>query len=226
MLACPVDDQVLSHQPHCGEHRRTDRHGVGGPARVASPVSASHARILRRPSVSASVAWRSCTYVGQPWPGRSARLEMYRKSLRDRARLQVRSGGCSACWTTLDTSFFAGKDTQMLPVPTDVLKRLRLEQAITNEAQSWQALMPSQPGWDQAAAEAPVLAPRWLNGQLLSGLATVRGVVVSARKVPHGVRPVPVWGLAERVTYRALVEFILRNEPQLDRSPEALPPVH
>ena len=111
-------------------------------------------------------------------------------------------GRCSACADYLDTSFLAGKDTHMLPVPTDVLKRLRLEQAITNEAQSWQALMPSQPGWDQAAAEAPALA-RWLNGQLLSGLATVRGVVVSARKVPHGVRPVPVWGLAERVTYRA-----------------------
>jgi hypothetical protein len=108
----------------------------------------------------------------------------------------------------------------MIPVPNDVLKRLRLEHAITDEAQSWQSLMPSQPGWDQAAAEAPALA-RWLNGQLLSGLATVRDVVVSARKVHHGVRPVPVWGLAERVTYRALVEFILRNEPQLDRSPEA-----
>lgn len=108
----------------------------------------------------------------------------------------------------------------MLPVPSDVLRRLRLKEAITHEAQSWQSLMPSQPAWDQAAAEATALA-QWLNGQLRAGMPTVQDVVVSARKTPHGVRPVPVWGLAERVVYRSLVDFILRNEPELDRTAEA-----
>lgn len=45
--------------------------------------------------------------------------------------------------------------------------------------------------------------------------------MVSARKTPHGVRPVPVWGFAERITYRSLTEFILRDEPALDRSADA-----
>lgn len=31
----------------------------------------------------------------------------------------------------------------------------------------------------------------------------------------------PVWGFAERIAYRALVDFLLRDEPPLDRSPEA-----
>lgn len=108
----------------------------------------------------------------------------------------------------------------MLPVPSTVLKRLQLEQAIQDEAQSWQSLIPSAPGWDQATVNGPALA-RWLNGQLLSGLPTVRHVIISARKVPHGVRPVPIWGFVERITYRALVDFILRNEAPLDRSAEA-----
>lgn len=107
----------------------------------------------------------------------------------------------------------------MLPVPPDVLKRLKLERAIGDEARSWQALLPPPPGWDQAVAEASALA-RWLAGQLAAGFTAARHVV-SARKAGHGVRPVPVWGIPERVTYRALVDFIMRNEPPLDRTPQA-----
>jgi Reverse transcriptase (RNA-dependent DNA polymerase) len=108
----------------------------------------------------------------------------------------------------------------MLPIPADVLKRLRLNEAITHEAQSWQTLLPTSPGWDQVSSNASLLA-QWLSGQLRAGMPTSQDVIVSARKAPHGVRPVPVWGLAERITYRALVDFLLRNEPELDRSPEA-----
>jgi hypothetical protein len=108
----------------------------------------------------------------------------------------------------------------MLPVPPADLRRLRLGEAITHEAESWQSLLPASPGWDQATTGTAALV-QWLTGQLRAGMPTVADVVVSTRKTPHGVRPVPVWGLAERVTYRALVDFILRNEPKLSRTPEA-----
>ena len=107
----------------------------------------------------------------------------------------------------------------MLPVPANILKRLRLEDAIHAEAKSWQSLMPVAPGWDLVEGDAQTIA-NWLNGQLRAGLPTVRNVVVSARKVAHGIRPIPIWGFAERITYRALVDFILRNETPLDRSAE------
>lgn len=108
----------------------------------------------------------------------------------------------------------------MLPVPGAVLKRLNLEQAVLDEARNRQSLMPPAPGWEQAAEGVTELT-RWLRGQLQSGLPTARNVVVSARKFPYGVRPIPVWGFAERIAYRALVDFILRNQSALDRSAEA-----
>ena len=108
----------------------------------------------------------------------------------------------------------------MIPVPDAVLRRLELEQAVHDEAQSWQSLIPIAPGWDQVDTNAAAFA-NWLNAQLRVGLAAVRNVVLSAQKSPHGIRPIPVWGFAERVAYRALVDFILRNEEPLDRSIEA-----
>jgi len=108
----------------------------------------------------------------------------------------------------------------MIPIPADLLKRLRLEQAIKDEADSWQSLLPQPPGWDQAISQSKALA-QWLHGQLLAGLPCTSEVVNSAWKASHGVRPVPIWGFAERVTYRAIVDFILRNELPLDRTAEA-----
>jgi hypothetical protein len=108
----------------------------------------------------------------------------------------------------------------MLPVPQDVLKRLHLGQAVDEEAKGWQSLVPAAPGSDRVTANATGFA-RWLEGQLRAGMSMASQVVVSARKGQVGVRPVPVWGFAERVAYRALVNFLLRNEPELDRSPEA-----
>ena len=41
----------------------------------------------------------------------------------------------------------------MLAVPATLLKRLRLEQAINDEAQSWQSLMPPTPGLEPGYCE-------------------------------------------------------------------------
>jgi hypothetical protein len=108
----------------------------------------------------------------------------------------------------------------MIPIKDSVLTRLRLEEAVHNEAQSWQSLIPAAPGWDQVDTKAAAFAS-WLKGQLSVGLPLARHVVLSAQKPSQGIRPIPIWGFAERVTYRALVDFILRNEEPLDRSVEA-----
>jgi hypothetical protein len=46
------------------------------------------------------------------------------------------------------------EEERMLPVLPDVLKRLRLEEAIADEAQSWQSLVPSAPGSDRVVANS------------------------------------------------------------------------
>jgi hypothetical protein len=80
--------------------------------------------------------------------------------------------------------------------------------------------MPPTPGWTALASNHDAFM-RWLQAQLRAGFSPSREVIVNARKVGRGVRPVAVWSLADRVVYRALVDFILRNEQELDRSPEA-----
>jgi hypothetical protein len=42
----------------------------------------------------------------------------------------------------------------MIPIKDSVLTRLRLEEAVHNEAQSWQSLIPAAPGWDQVDTKA------------------------------------------------------------------------
>lgn len=107
-----------------------------------------------------------------------------------------------------------------MPVPVKILDRLRLADALAAEAASKQSLMPSAPGWDDVVQHrAPYVD--WIKSQLRAGLTTTPPLVVMARKATHGIRPVPIWGFTERIVYRALVDFILRNEPQLDRSQEA-----
>jgi len=108
----------------------------------------------------------------------------------------------------------------MLPVPQAVLRRLQLEQAIHSEANCWQSLIPTSPGWNLIDTNSASFS-EWLRSQLAAGFAAAKQVVISARKSPSGIRPIPIWGLAERVTYKALVDFILRNEEPLDRSIEA-----
>jgi len=108
----------------------------------------------------------------------------------------------------------------MLPIPQEILKRLRLAEAVDEECKSWQSLVPPVPGFEWVASNKDAYV-RWLGGQLRAGVPIAPEVIISTRKVPLGVRPVAVWGLTERVLYRALVAFLLRNEPALDRSPEA-----
>lgn len=106
------------------------------------------------------------------------------------------------------------------PLDNLVLKRLRLSDALKAEKESSQNLMPPTPGWAALASNQDAFM-KWLQAQLRAGFSPSHEVIVNARKVGRGVRPVAVWSLADRVVYRALVDFILRNEQELDRSPDA-----
>lgn len=108
----------------------------------------------------------------------------------------------------------------MRQVPSDLLKRLKLKEAVEAEARSWQNTIPQTPGLE-LLEEQHTLVAEWLAGQLRSGLRVSPGLVLAARKHPHGIRAVPIWGLAERIAYRALTTFLLRAREQLDRTPTA-----
>jgi hypothetical protein len=106
------------------------------------------------------------------------------------------------------------------PVSSELLKRLRIADAVESEARSWQNTIPQMPGLELIEQQRTLVA-EWLGGQLRSGLRVAPGLVLAARKHPHGMRAVPIWGLAERVAFRALTEFLLRGRAELDRSSAA-----
>ncbi|MBY4213794.1 RNA-directed DNA polymerase [Rhodococcus fascians] len=103
---------------------------------------------------------------------------------------------------------------------TKLLSRLRIVDAIEAESAHTQSILPDQPGLQEIANQKNILEP-WIKGQLLAGLRGTPQVVVPARKQRHGIRPAPLLDLGDRVVYRALVDFILRNFPPLDRTGEA-----
>lgn len=110
----------------------------------------------------------------------------------------------------------------MKPLSTSALRKLKLEDAIENEAMTQRNLLPVEEGWQILGRDADkrVLAELCVN-QLKAGHTPAPQVIVAARKPGHGVRPIPYWGPLERVMYRALATAALDLAPRLDRSPEA-----
>lgn len=99
-------------------------------------------------------------------------------------------------------------------------KRLKLEDAVVDEAASSRNLLPEEPGWDRVAGRARSIAD-YLANQLQAGFHPALQVEIAARKPAHGVRPVPYWGTLERIAYRALTTTALHGVAPHDRSPEA-----
>jgi hypothetical protein len=108
----------------------------------------------------------------------------------------------------------------MNPLPSEIINRLRLEAMATAELSARGNLLPPTPGLELLVDHVQDLA-RWMIAQLRNGWKATPQLVTSARKAGHGIRPVPLVAIEDRILYRALVEFLLRNEPQLDRSPKA-----
>lgn len=108
----------------------------------------------------------------------------------------------------------------MKPLSANAVKKLKLNQAILAEAESKRNLLPDEPGWDRVASHAAELADFAAN-RLRAGYLGAPQAEVAARKPGHGVRPVPFWGVMERIYYRALTDAALAGREKVDRSPEA-----
>lgn len=99
-------------------------------------------------------------------------------------------------------------------------KRLNLADAVLAEAASARNLLPAEPAWNAVSSRASDIA-RYLDNQLRAGFHPSLQVEIAARKPAHGVRPVPYWGVLERVAYRALTTAALAKVKPIDRSPQA-----
>ncbi|WP_084727406.1 reverse transcriptase domain-containing protein [Rhodococcoides yunnanense] len=100
------------------------------------------------------------------------------------------------------------------------LKSLNIKVAFQEEALATRNLLPSEPLWD-VVGENSLDLTRYLSNLLRAGFQPTPEIEVSVRKPAHGSRPVPFWGMLERVAYRAITSAVLSNESVLDRSVEA-----
>jgi len=107
----------------------------------------------------------------------------------------------------------------MRPLSSEFIRKLRLEEAISQEASATRNQLPPEPGWDRLSAEPRKVAD-WIEGLLRAGFHPSRQEVVAARKA-HGIRPIPYWGPAERIIYRTITAMALPKLFTLDRSGEA-----
>lgn len=101
--------------------------------------------------------------------------------------------------------------------PSNVVSTLPLKASVEAEAKAVRNLLPTEP-W-----AAPVLAGRdeiadWIRAEWERGRTNLRSLSVNVRKAGHGIRPVPIMGIAERVTYRALSTQLLKDLDVGDRS--------
>lgn len=110
--------------------------------------------------------------------------------------------------------------TLVKKISSALTKRLELSDAVVAEADSVRNLLPTEPAWERLKLRADEVA-KYLENQLQAGFRPATQVEVATRKPAHGVRPVPYWGVLERVAYRALSEAILSKMKPLNRSPEA-----
>lgn len=112
------------------------------------------------------------------------------------------------------------KESALQALATAILKRLDLPSALMQEAVADRNLLPPEPGWQEAVAGSDSIV-KWITGQLRAGWVPAPQHTVAVRKSGHGVRPVPIWSIPDRIIYRALVNVLLSDEPPLDRSTEA-----
>lgn len=105
----------------------------------------------------------------------------------------------------------------MEPLPDHILDRLDFTAAAAVESQSWRNLLPPEP-WLHVVETNPTSFGSYTRHRLEAGITTAPAVIVQSRKPHQQVRPVPVIGIPERISYRALTECILQDQPPLDRS--------
>ncbi|HEX7938868.1 MAG TPA: reverse transcriptase domain-containing protein [Gemmatimonadaceae bacterium] len=107
----------------------------------------------------------------------------------------------------------------MKPLSPGLVGQLDLSGAIEREAGSSRNLMPPESGWDLIIDKTDDMQ-KWISTLLRRGFNPSREEVLPARKL-RGIRPVPIWGVVERIVYRALAQLVMPADFRLERSPEA-----
>src|SRR5690606_37652766 len=92
----------------------------------------------------------------------------------------------------------------------DLIDKLDLETALQEELNSWRNQIPPEPWVSAVKAETPATLA-WIKARLAAGSDGLPSVVINARKATVGTRPVPILGIADRVAYRALSKFVLKD---------------
>ena len=105
-------------------------------------------------------------------------------------------------------------------IPNELLDQLDIESAVKDEANTCRNQVPSEP-WIRAILKERHKVASWLRDRLSAGLVATPNVDVNVRKSSLGTRPVPIMGIAERVTYRALATYIVGRDLLPDRSTQA-----
>jgi hypothetical protein len=95
-------------------------------------------------------------------------------------------------------------------VPASLLKKLELGVAAEAEAATWRNLLPPEP-WAEVLISSSGHFAHWVSARLQAGHRNAPGWVVDARKAHQAFRPVPIVGIAERIAYRALTEWVLKD---------------
>lgn len=107
----------------------------------------------------------------------------------------------------------------MEPIPAQWIKGLDLSAALDAEVSTLRNLVPPEPWLDSVKSnQARVCA--WVGSELERGLRPAQSIVVNARKVGNGIRPVAVMGIVERLVYRALSTHVLKSIRLPDRTAE------
>ncbi|WP_181771606.1 RNA-directed DNA polymerase [Amycolatopsis pittospori] len=99
------------------------------------------------------------------------------------------------------------------------VKRLGLKKAITEEAATERNMLPHEVDWGNLVKDASRVE-RSITSQLRSGFNPEPEHITSVRKI-RGTRPVAIWGIVERIVYRALVGLALGENFTFDRSGES-----
>ncbi|MGO4340379.1 RNA-directed DNA polymerase [Pedococcus sp. 2YAF34] len=105
----------------------------------------------------------------------------------------------------------------MREVNTTLLKKLDLAGAASAEATTWRNLLPPEP-WVETLTLSPGHFAQWVSARLEAGHRNAPGWPVDVRKAHQAFRPVPVVGVAERIAFRALTDWVLQDVELSERS--------
>lgn len=102
-------------------------------------------------------------------------------------------------------------------LPQALIKKLNIIDAVGSELTAVRNLIPPEPWTDILSPKRKEIAA-WISTLLASRYHPTSSVLTNAKKAGYGIRPVPTISLVDRIIYRSLVEYILKNYAVSSRS--------